>query len=197
MAAMITRGNERINAGVTFDLRTIPPLKEFQFRVSRFTKGIEDWSPALRGYGELFKRQMGEQFATAGAISGRSWATTEKAYTDWKWAKFHTRMVGVRTRALLSSMTGGGGYSEIITKTAGSYGMSTSSEAAPYGQFFSETRPVIRMTPLWGRQYQRVTHQWLVAEMRSSMGIGGAGLAGVVKAGGGFGNLKNVDLRGT
>jgi len=188
----------RQNAGVTFDLRTEPPLKEFQFRVSRFTKGIEDWGGALRAYGELFKRQMGEQFETEGRASGATWARNEPVYAAWKALHFiHSHKVGVLTGALRSSMTGGGGYSEKITKTSGSYGMSESSPAKPYGGFFSEKRPVIRMPAKWGTQYQKLTHAWLVAEERNAMGIGGSGLAGVVRSGGGFGNMQHVDLRGT
>lgn len=186
----------RQRSGVTFDLRTDPPLKEFEFKLSRFTEGISDWSGVMRAFGELFKRQMGEQFATQGRASGSRWADTDPKYTAWKWAKYHTRMVGVRTRALLGAMTGGGGYSETITKTGGSFGMSESSQAKPYGAAFAEKRPVIRMPAKWGTQYQKVTHAWLVAEARGSMGIGGRGMAGVVRRGGGFGNLQNVDLRG-
>jgi hypothetical protein len=186
----------RQSAGVTFDLRTDPPLKEFQFRVSRFTKGIEDWGGALRAYGELFKRQMGEQFETQGSASGSRWAANEPAYAAWKALHFiHSHKVGVLTGALRSSMTGGGGYSEKITKTEGSYGMSDNSPALPYGAIFSAKRPVIRMTAKWGTQYQRVTHLWLVAEERASMGIGGSGVASAVRLGGTPGNLQNVDLR--
>lgn len=186
----------RQNAGVTFDLRTDPPLKEFQFKVSRFSKGIEDWGGALRAYGELFKRQMGEQFETEGRASGATWARNEKTYAAWKAQHFiHSHKVGVLTGALRSSMTGGGGYSETITKTSGSYGMSESGPAKPYGAIFAEKRPVIRMPAKWGTQYQKIMHAWLVAEERGSMGIGGSGLAGVVRGGGGFGNLQNVNLK--
>ena len=187
----------RQSSGVTFDLRTDPPLKEFQYRVNRFTKGIEDWGGALRAYGELFKRQMGEQFETEGRASGATWARNEPAYAAWKALKFHSHKVGVLTGALRSSMTGGGGYSETITKTSGSYGMSGSSKAKPYGGYFAYVRPVLRMPAKWGTQYQKLTHSWLVAEERSSMGIGGSSLAGVVRSGGGFGNMQHVDLRGT
>ncbi len=48
------------------------------------------------------------------------------------------------------------------------------------------------MTARWGRQYQKVTHTWLVAEASGSLG-----LAGVVRAGGGYGSTQHVDLRGT
>lgn len=186
----------RQSSGVTFDLRTDPPLKEFQFKMSRFSEGISDWGGALRAYGELFKRQMGEQFETEGRASGATWARNEPAYAAWKALHFiHSHKVGVLTGALRSSMTGGGGYSEKITKTSGSYGMSESSKAKPYGGFFSEKRPIIRMPAKWGTQYQKITQAWLVAEERNSMGVGGSGLAGVVRSGGGFGNLQNVDLK--
>ena len=108
---------------------------------------------------------------------------------------YRTRKVGVRTRALLGAMTGGGGYSEAITATSASFGMSDSSRAKPYGAYFAAKRPVIRMTARWGRQYQKVTHAWLNAEMRGAMGIGGSALPGIVRGGGYPGNLQNVDLR--
>ena len=177
-------GVSRSNSGVTFDLRTDPPMKEFQFRVNRFAKGIEDWSPVLRAFGELFKRQMVEQFETTGAASGSEWAQLSPAYAVWKQAHYSGHKIGVLTGAMRSSMTGGGGYSEHFTRTVGDYGMSTSSLAAGYGKYFAGKRPVIRMTPRWGTQYQKVTHQWLVAEERNSMGIGGSGVAGAVRLGG-------------
>lgn len=191
--AEVTKGS----AGVTFDLRTVPPLKEFQFRVSRFTKGISDWSGVLRAYGELFRRQMGEQFETEGRAGGKAWARNEPAYALWKATRSanRSRKVGVLTGALRSSMTGGGGYSEHVTRTRGDYGMSESSKAAPYGEYFDYVRKVIRMTPKWGREYQKVTHAWLVAEERGSMGIGGAALPASVRLGGV--TRKDVDLRGT
>lgn len=188
----------RQSAGVTFDLRTDPPLKEFQFQIDRFEKGISDWSPALRVCGELFKRQMGEQFATAGAASGKPWKANQKVYSDWKFARYGTRMVGVRTRALMSSMTGGGGYSEHITKTAGDFGMSSSSKALPYGAEFSKIRTVIRVTPRWGTQHQEAMHAWLVHEERYAMGSGSGSVAESVRLGGiRFRAPENVDLRGT
>ena len=98
----------RNNSGVTFDLRTIPPLKEFQFRVSRFTKGITDWSPALRAFGELFKTQMALQFETEGAAGGKPWAKNEPGYAALKAAQGYGHKVGVRTGRLRSSMTGAG-----------------------------------------------------------------------------------------
>lgn len=185
----------RQRAGVTFDLRSDPPLKEFEYRVSRFTKGITDWRGAFHAMAELFKRQMVEQFETQGSASGRRWPDVKPAYATWKMQVYHTRKVGVRTRALLRSMTGGGGYSDVIRETSASFGMSSSSKARPYGAHFSARRPVIRMTARWGRQYQKVTHAWLNAEMRGAMGIGGSTMPDVVRGGGYPGNLQNVDLR--
>lgn len=189
----------RKRGGVEFDLRTIPPLKELQFRIDRFTKGISDWSGLLTTFGALFQRQMGEQFETEGAISGAPWARNEPTYALWKatMSRNRSRKVGVLSGALRSSLTGGGGYSERIGRAKADYGMSRSSPARPYGAYFDYVRPVIRMTGRWGRQYQKLTHQWLVAELRGSMGLGGAGLPELVRRGGGFGNLTHVDLRGT
>jgi hypothetical protein len=184
MVEMVTKGNKGINAGVTFDVRMTPPLKEFQFRVSRFTKGIEDWSSCLRAFGEVFKRQMGEQFETEGAITGSRWKALKDTYKAWKEAKFPGNKIGVLSGALRSAMTGGGGYSEHITRATGDYGMSASSAAAPYGHYFSDVRPVIRMQARQGTQYQKVAHQWLIAEARGLTGAG-AGIANDVRMGGG------------
>jgi hypothetical protein len=184
MGEMVTKGNAGINAGVTFDIRMDPPLKEFQFRVSRFTKGISDWSSCLRAFGELFKRQMGEQFETEGAISGGRWQVLKDTYKAWKEVHYPGNKIGVLTGALRSAMTGGGGYSEHITMTTGDYGMSDTSSAAPYGGYFTEKRPVIRMTARQGTSYQKVAHQWLIAEARGLTGAG-AGIAGDVRMGGG------------
>jgi hypothetical protein len=177
---------KRQNSGVTFDLRTVPPMKEFQFRVSRFTKGISDWSGFFKAASELFKRQMGEQFETEGAAGGKPWAKNEPSYALWKATQSAKRShkVGVLTGALRSSMTGGGGYSEHITKTRGDFGMSPSSKAAPYGEYFDYVRKVISLTPKHGRDYQKVAHTWLVAEERNAMGQGGSGLPGSIQLGG-------------
>jgi hypothetical protein len=188
----------RQSAGVQFDLRTIPPLKQFQFNIDKFVKGISDWGPALRVCGELFKRQMGEQFSTGGAASGKPWKENKQSYSDWKFAHYGTRMVGVRTRALMASMTGGGGYSETIGKTSGSFGMSESSPAKPYGAEFSKIRPVIRVTPRWGTQHQQAIHAWVLNEERYAMGSGSGAVAESVRLGGiRFRAPQNVDLRGT
>ena len=187
---------QRRNSGVTFDLRTDPPMKEFQFRVSRFTKGISDWSPVLRAFGDLFKGQMALQFETEGQASGKQWARNEPSYALWKATKFGGRKVGVLTGALRSAMTGGGGYSEHITTTTGDYGMSDSSKAAPYGQYFDYVRPVVRMTAKWGTEYQKATHAWLVAEERGSMGIGGAGIGEGIRLGGGGITARTSPLAG-
>ena len=175
----------RSSSGVTFDLRTIPPLKEFQFRIDRFAKGITDWSPVLHAYGELFKSQMVMQFETEGAASGEAWTKNEPTYAALKKAQGYGSKIGVRTGALRSSMTGGGGYSEHVTATTGDYGMSADSKAAPYGGYFDYVRPVIRMTPAWGREYQKLTQAWLVAEERGSMGIGGSEIGEGIRLGGG------------
>lgn len=176
-----------------FDFRSVPPLKEFQFRVNRFADGISDFRTMFSALGELFKREMGEQFETEGSASGSGWKELTLPYATWKQAHYPGRKIGVLTGALRTSMTGGGGYSEQITKTEASWGMSASSLAKPYGKYFAKIRPVIRMTSKWGRDWQKVTHTWLVAEERSAFGSGGSGVAGSVRAGGGgVGNVRGV-----
>jgi hypothetical protein len=172
----------RQSSGVTFDLRTEPPLKEFQYRINRFTEGISDWSTFFQGLGVWFKARMGETFGSEGSASGGKWADLTTAYAAWKQEHYPGRPIGVLTGALRASMTGGGGYSETIHRTDASFGMSDSSKARPYGVHFSERRPVLRMPAKWGRETQKLTHEWLIAEARGSMHIGGSGFAGVVRA---------------
>lgn len=188
---------KRTHAGVEFDLRIDPPMKAFNFKVSRFTKGISDWGGAFKAFSALFQRQMGEQFETEGKAGGKPWAANEQNYALWKATKSRnrSRKVGVLTGALRSSMTGGGGYTEKIGKTRGEFGMSDTSEAAPYGPYFDYVRKVIRLTAKHGRQYQKVTHTWLVAEERAAFGSGGSSVPGLVRSGGVI--AKDVDLRGT
>jgi hypothetical protein len=130
--------------------------------------------------GVWFKARMAEQFGTEGAASGGKWADLTEAYAKWKDEHYPGRPIGVLTGALRSSMIGGPGYSQTISKTFASYGMSEASPAIAYGKHFAARRPVIRMTPGWGRDTQKLVHTWLVAEERASMGIGGASLAGTV-----------------
>ena len=182
----------RNTGGVTFDFRTEPPMKEFQFRINEFSKGISDWSTALSACGKLFQKHMGMQFETEGAASGEPWDDLSPAYAEWKEANVPGQPIGVLYGALRSSMTGGGGYSENIGKTSADYGMSPDSPAAEYGEHFDELRPVIRMTPEWGREYQKVMHQWLIAEERNTMS-GGAGVAETVRLGGVTGSVQSVD----
>ena len=168
--------------GVEFDLRTIPPLKEFQFRVSRFTKGVGDFTTYFEGLGVWFKARMGDVFGSEGKASGSRWPDLTEAYAKWKQEHYPGRPIGVLTGALRASMTGGEGYSQTVHKMGASFGMSDSSRAVPYGAHFSGRRPVIRMKPEWGRQTQKMAHEWLVGLERESMGMGGAGFSGVVAA---------------
>jgi len=166
--AEVTRGAK----GMQFDVGVFPSLKEYHFQLERFTKGIEDWSPVLRRFGDRFKRQMVEQFETEGAISGERWEKLSVAYELWKQQHAPGRKIGVLTGALRSSMTGGGGYSEHVGRTTGDWGMSESSLAAPYGRFFSARRPVIRLAERWGKQYQEEAKAWLWEEAHHAGLIG-------------------------
>jgi hypothetical protein len=188
----------RSHGGATdFDLRTIPPMKEFQFRIFEFNKGISDWSDAFTACGKLFQRQMALQFETEGAISGAKWRKNEEAYAEWKKSHGYGSKVGVRTGDLRRSMTGGGAgyYHEDIAATKASFGMSKTSPAREYGPKFSEgdtpdrARPVIRMTKEWGHEYQKVIHLWLQAEM-GGMITGGSAVGGLVQRGG-VANLRH------
>jgi hypothetical protein len=179
-------------SGITFDLRMDPPIKELNFKITRFTEGVTDFRGLWSALAELFKREMGEQFETEGSISGGRWAPLTEPYKKWKQEHYPGRKIGVLTGALRSSMTGGGGWSQTITKRAASFGMSSSSQARPYASAFDERRKVIRITSRQGRDWQKVTHTWLVAEQRNAFGTGGSGLAGVVRGGGATGRIPSA-----
>ena len=166
-----------------FDFRVDPPIKELEFRVSRFADGIKDFTTLFTALAELFKREMVETFETEGERGGGRWTPLTDSYATWKQAHYPGRKIGVLTGALRSSMTGGGGWSQTIGKSSANFGMSPSSPAAKYGPFFDERRKVIRITPAMGRDWQKVTHTWLVGRIRT-LSEGGS-VAGAVRAGGG------------
>jgi hypothetical protein len=167
-----------------FDIRSIPPLKEFQFNILRYAKGISDWKPLFHSFGSLFKAQMVEQFETEGKMSGKSWPKLSDAYAAWKEQKYPGNPIGVLTGAMRSAMIGGVGYSELILPTSASYGMSESSPAVGYAHYFNDgtekmpARPVIRVTPRWGTQFQKLTALWLREQMMAA-GLMGKGSGAV------------------
>lgn len=171
----------RQNGLAVFDLRTDPPLKEFQFSLSRFSGGISDWSGYFRSLGEWFQAAMVRQFATEGKDTGEKWEPLSPRYAKWKAKHYKGRTIGIRTSALMSSMMGGGGYSEQISETEASFGMSSTSEAAAYGAHFSARRPVVRFTEKQGRETQKLAHEWIMEEMRGV--LGGVDLPGRVRSG--------------
>ena len=160
-----------IGKGMQFDLRSIPPLKQFQFNIERFAKGITDWKPLFHRFGPLFKTQMVEQFETEGEMSGAKWPALTEDYAAWKESKYPGNPIGVLTGAMRRAMIGGLGYSELILPTSASYGMSEASPSIAYARFFNDgtpkmpARPVIRVTPRWGTQFQQLTTLWLREEM--------------------------------
>lgn len=172
--------------GTTFDFSVEPPLKEFNFRLSRFVDSVNDFSSCLRACGELFKRQMVEVFSTEGAAGGGKWKPLTPTYAAWKAEHFPGRPIGVCTSALRNSMIGGGGYTEKISQFQGEFGMSDNSLAAPYGKHFAKLRPVLRLKAKHGREYQKIVHTWLVTEMNAAMGSSAAGgaVASAVRQGG-------------
>jgi hypothetical protein len=171
----------KTKGGVEFDLRVDPPLKAFQFRVSRFVHLIGDWRGFFGALSEWFKAQQVKRFATEGAWGGGKWAPVDPEYARRKREAGFGSVVGVRTGALRASQTGGAGYSEAIKSTSASFGMSASSKARPYGEHFNALRQVIRMDSRQGREAQKLTHQWVLAEVRNA-GIGGASLPGAIRA---------------
>lgn len=161
-------------AGVRFEFAFDPPLKEFRFEINRFAMGIADYSTLFGALSLLFQAEMREQFASEGAVSGEQWAELSPAYASWKQGgQYAGRPIGVLSGALRSSMTGGEGYSEHIGPMVAEFGQDEGTDAAAYGPFFAARRPVIRMTPLWGRAWQKTTHEWVVSEARDAFGLGG------------------------
>lgn len=148
--------------GPVFDFRTDPPMKHFEFMVDRFTHDVDDMSDLFIVIGERFKRQMVEQFASEGSMGSGRWTPLTDAYRAWKEAHFPGQKIGHLTGALRSSMIGGDGYEQKISKRSATYGMSASSKAAPYGRYFAQRRPVIDATAARGLEFQKDAHEWLV-----------------------------------
>lgn len=146
-----------------FDLSFLPPLKEFHFAVDRFAEDIEDFGDLFRTWAGLFQKEMGEQFETQGAASGDPW---DDLTPDYKRRKEDlvgfVYPIGVLHGFLRATMTGNQGWYESINKRSAAFGMGENSRAAKYGPHFAERRPVIRMTPGWGRDWQKSAHGWLV-----------------------------------
>ncbi len=160
-----------------FDFRTDPPLKEFEFRLSRFTDGISDWGPMFERIGHVFIKQEKRQFASEGGPNRWTELSDNPAgfgYKSWKQRHYPGQKIGHLTGALRSSMTGGAGYSQRIGKTSASFGMDSSSKAEPYGAYFSALRPVIVATAFRGQEIQQSAIAWVREEAHHS-GLIGAG----------------------
>jgi hypothetical protein len=155
-----------------------PPLKEFHFQLSRFGEGISDFSPLFAETGQLFKADMAAQFVTQGETSGDEWAPLSPAYAAWKAKKFPGRTIGWLTGALMQSMTGGAGYTEIITPLTAEFGEADGAAATAYAHYFDEgtdkmpARPVLRFGPAWGVAFQHAAATWVREEAHHSGLIG-------------------------
>ena len=158
-----------------------PPLKEFHFQLSRFGEGIGDFTPLWVETGGLFKQDMAAQFATEGATSGDEWAPLSDAYAAWKEKHYPGRTIGWLTGALMQSMTGGAGYTEILTPLTAEFGQddgSTPAEGGSYGRYFNDgtdkmpARPVLRFGPAWGVAFQHAAGVWVREEAHHSGLIG-------------------------
>lgn len=170
--------------GIRFTFETDPPIKNLGYELGRYANEIGDWSGLLKTFSPLYQRHMAEAFETEGAATGARWAAVDPEYARRKRASGHGSKIGVYSGALRSSQTGGGGFSAEIGKNKGSFGMSTSSKALPYGRYFAEKRPVIRISKRQVREYLDLTKQWTVAEARKA-GIGNQELATSIPLGGG------------
>jgi hypothetical protein len=175
--------------GIRFSFDIDPPIKDFGYEVGRYAKGIADWTGLLKTFSPLFQRHMAEEFETEGAATGSRWAAVSPEYAERKRATGHGSKIGVYSGALRSSMAGGAGYSVKVTQREGSFGMSTSSAAVPYGRKFAEKRPVVRISRRQLREYLDLTKQWTVSEARKA-GIGNASLGEGIRLGGGVGTAS-------
>ena len=159
-----------------------PPIKEFHFQLSRFGEGISDFRPLWEQTGFLFKQDMAAQFATQGDTSGDEWAPLSEAYAAWKAKHYPGRTIGWLTGALMQSMTGGAGYTEIFTPLSAEFGQAdgatAASNGASYGRYFNDgtgkmpARPVLRFTPAWGVAFQNAAAMWVREEAHHSGLIG-------------------------
>ena len=161
-----------------------PPLQEFHVALSRFGSGISDFRDLWPVLGNLFKQEMAAQFATEGVAGGERWAPLSDDYKTWKDAHYPGRTIGVLTGALAQSMTGGPGYTEILSPMAAEFGMSDSSPAAEYGSYFDggtdkmPARPVLAGLdrPDYGRAWAIAAAAWVRGEAHH------AGLMGAMSA---------------
>ena len=173
---------------ITFDLRVDPPLRQYEFKLSRFSEGISDFRPLFSRIAGVFQQQMKKQFQSEGALGGGRWAALSDnpkghGYKSWKQRHYPGRKIGVLTGALLSSMTGGSGWSQTIGRTSASFGMSESSKASAYARYFARgtekmpARPVIVATILRGTQLRRTVDIWVREEAHHAGLIGkGSGI---------------------
>lgn len=77
----------------------------------------EDVRPALREAADDFRVVMGEQFSTAGALSG-GWVGLSPGYQARKQRDRPGRRIGVYTGVMERSLTtGGGGHQQRVTKS--------------------------------------------------------------------------------
>jgi hypothetical protein len=165
----------KVNATVQFDWD--PPLAEFHVQMSRFGEDLSDFTDLFAVIGGYFKQEMAAEFVSEGETSGSHWKELSDnpeghGYKSWKERKFPGRGIGFLSGALIESLTGGAGYTEIITPLTAEFGQADGATAAAYGEYFAEERPVLRFTPQQGEVWQKATHRWVIDAMHH---VGGAG----------------------
>lgn len=142
-----------------FNITPTPPIAGMVFALDRFAEDVSDFSELFEGFGEIFRDLMTEQFSSEGKFAG-GWASLSPRYAAWKEEHYPGRPIGVLRGYLRDAMTGKTGYSELVGKTQASWGMSVTSQASEYGEYFSERRPVIKWTRAESRRFQRYAHVW-------------------------------------
>jgi hypothetical protein len=148
-----------------FSFNWDPPLEHFTFSISRFAQEITDFSGLFTWYAEMFKTWMDRQFGDTGSEgeygTGARWQDLTDRYKEWKIDfRGSEYPIGVLTGALYESMTGGDGWSQQIEATRAEFGMDPGSEAAEYGSYFADVRPVIAAPEDEATLWQKAMQEW-------------------------------------
>jgi hypothetical protein len=154
---------------MTFSIELEPDGEKLAWKFNRFGQHIDDFSDLWPSWGGVFKEDMGAQFATEGAyLNASRWKPLSPAYKLWKTIHYPGRGIGHLTGRLMTSLTGGGGYTETAEKHRGAFGMSDHAEAGRYAGRFAKLRPIPLTRRRSMEKYEKVTHKWVVEAARAA-----------------------------
>lgn len=162
-----------------FNITPKPPIAGMVFALDRFAEDVSDFSELFEGFGEIFRDLMTEQFSSEGSLAG-GWAALSPKYAEWKEEHYPGRPIGVLRGYLRDAMTGKAGYSELVGKTQASWGMSVTSQASEYGEYFSDRRPVVKWSRTESRRFQRYAHVWAYHIANGGVDMPAANVPGVL-----------------